>query len=129
MLTFILNILFGVVVLKLVMRLCHFLASAFWYRDCQWYAPKYGIDSWALVTDSAGAIGYGFAEGLTTRGLNIILVGRKLAHLQAKEKDLPKVNSEVQTKIIEFDFAQDTSTSDNQKKNTIKFLILKFHFW
>jgi hypothetical protein len=61
MLTFILNILVGVVVLKLVMRLFQFLASVFWYRDCQWYAAKYDIDSWALVTDAAGGIGFGFA--------------------------------------------------------------------
>jgi short-subunit dehydrogenase len=50
------------------------------------------------------------------RGLNVILIERNLAHLQAKEKDLRKVNSEVQTKIIEFDFAQDTSISDYQTK-------------
>jgi hypothetical protein len=59
MLTFILNILVGVVVLKLIMQLCQFLASVFWYRDCQWYAAKYGINSWGLVTDAAEGIGYG----------------------------------------------------------------------
>jgi short-subunit dehydrogenase len=105
-----------VVALKLVMRLYQFLALVFWYRDCKWYAAKYGIDSWTLVTDAAGGIGYGFAESLATRGLNVILVKRNLAHLDAKEKDLPKVNSEVQTKIIEFDFAQDTSILDYQTK-------------
>jgi short-subunit dehydrogenase len=116
MLTFILNVLVSIVVLKLVMRHCQFLASVFWYRDCQWYAAKYGINSWALVTDAAGGIGHGFAEGLTKRGLNAILIGRNLAHLRAKEKDLHKVNSEVQTKMIEFDFAHDTSISDYQTK-------------
>jgi short-subunit dehydrogenase len=53
---------------------------------------------------------------LTKRGINVILVGRNLAHLRAKEKDLHKVNSEVQTKIIKFDFAQDTSIPDYQTK-------------
>jgi 17beta-estradiol 17-dehydrogenase / very-long-chain 3-oxoacyl-CoA reductase len=116
MLSFILNILVSLVVLKLIMRLCQFFTSIFWYRDYQNYASKYGINSWALITDAAGDLGYEFAEGLTTRGLNVILIGRNLAELQAKEKDLLKANSEIQTKIIEFDFAKDTSISDYQTK-------------
>lgn len=82
----------------------------------QYFTGKYGSNSWALITDAAGDLGYGFAEGLTTRGLNVILVGPNPPELQAKEKDLHKANSEVQTKITEFDFAKDTSISDYQTK-------------
>jgi hypothetical protein len=66
------------------------------------FKEKYG--NYALVAGGTSGIGLALAEGLAERGLNIILVARKLEELTAAQQSL-KINYSVDVIILQADLS------------------------
>ena len=73
---------------------------------------RYGNKSWALITGASDGIGKGFCEELARIGFNLILVARNESKLNTLAKDLIKINKDIETKVITFDFSTNTSFKD-----------------
>jgi len=66
------------------------------------FAARYG--SWAIVAGASEGLGAAYAEELAARGLNLILVARRVELLQSLASTLSKKYN-VETKIIAIDLA------------------------
>ncbi|KAI9714647.1 MAG: hypothetical protein M1812_006312 [Candelaria pacifica] len=70
---------------------------------------KYGgKGSWAVVTGASDGIGKEYALQLAQKGFNIVLISRTESKLQnlAAEIETKHANSEIKTKVLAMDFAQ-----------------------
>lgn len=66
---------------------------------------RYGKNTWALVTGASDGFGAEYCRQLAKDGFNIILVSRTMSKMQEVEKQLKEINSNIQTKIVQADFA------------------------
>lgn len=73
---------------------------------------RYGKDSWALVTGASDGIGKGICQELSREGFNIILVSRTLSKLNTVALELQKINENIKTHCIEFDFDKKIQEKD-----------------
>jgi 17beta-estradiol 17-dehydrogenase / very-long-chain 3-oxoacyl-CoA reductase len=70
------------------------------------WASKYGLGSWAVVTGCTEGIGKGFCYVLAPLRINLCLVSRNKAKLEALEAELKAKFSRLQTKIVVADFSE-----------------------
>jgi 17beta-estradiol 17-dehydrogenase / very-long-chain 3-oxoacyl-CoA reductase len=89
--------------LFIIWKLLRFMYTNFFRRRLN-LLNRYGQDSWALVTGATDGIGKGLCEELAKEGFNIILVSRTLQKLKKVSADLLKVNPNIKTHEIEYDF-------------------------
>jgi short-subunit dehydrogenase len=68
------------------------------------FFEKYG--SWAVVTGASSGIGAEYARQIAAKGLNIVLVARRKARMEALATELEH-QYKVSTKVVECDVAQD----------------------
>ena len=85
---------------------------------------RYGSNSWALVTGASDGIGKGISTELARSGFNIILVARNLNKLNTVASELQKINTKIQTHVIEYDF--DSKNTEEDYMNTFSRLQEKF---
>jgi len=85
----------------LVVKLASYLAK---YFKSPLDVSKLG--DWALVTGATDGIGKGFCEQLAKQGLNLVLVSRTPAKLQAVAQELGE-KFKVETKVVDIDFTKD----------------------
>lgn len=64
------------------------------------------LGDWALVTGATDGIGKGFCFELAKKGMNIVLVSRNKAKLEAVAQEIEQ-KFNVKTKVIDIDFTQD----------------------
>mmetsp|Transcript_51177 Transcript_51177/g.125680 ORF Transcript_51177/g.125680 Transcript_51177/m.125680 type:complete len:268 (+) Transcript_51177:213-1016(+) len=67
------------------------------------YGEKYG--PWALVTGASGGIGAEYARQLAARGLNVVLVARRLEKLNDVAASLKEQNKDVATRVVAADLS------------------------
>lgn len=72
------------------------------------FATKYG--PWALVAGASEGVGAAFAEGLAERGLNVVLVARRQAALDAVASGII-ARTGVETRTLPVDLAQSDAAS------------------
>jgi len=93
-----------------------FLVVRFIYRNFirkrQNLKSRYGEDSWALVTGATDGIGKALCEELAKEGFNIILVSRNIQKLKRVSGDLLKINPNIKTNEIEYDFNMKNGLKD-----------------
>jgi len=82
------------------------------FRQRKNLVSRYGANSWALVTGATDGIGKGFCEELCLSGFNLILVSRNEDKLNALANDLKKLNSNIETHVVVFDFSARTHQND-----------------
>ncbi|XP_034944211.1 inactive hydroxysteroid dehydrogenase-like protein 1 [Chelonus insularis] len=76
---------------------------------------KFG--EWAVVTGSTDGIGKAYAKELAGRGINLILISRTLDRLEETKNEILKINSDIDIKIIQADFAKGRGvTTDIEQK-------------
>ncbi|HMZ68009.1 MAG TPA: SDR family NAD(P)-dependent oxidoreductase [Chitinophagales bacterium] len=68
------------------------------------FLNKYG--AWAVITGASSGIGAEYAKQIAAKGLNIVLVARRKARMEALASELEQ-NFNIQTKIVECDVAMD----------------------
>jgi short-subunit dehydrogenase len=68
------------------------------------FKEKYG--AWAIITGASSGIGVEFTKQIAALGLNVALVARRKARLDALAQEIA-MQYKVQTKVIECDVAQD----------------------
>jgi 17beta-estradiol 17-dehydrogenase / very-long-chain 3-oxoacyl-CoA reductase len=73
---------------------------------------RYGENSWALITGATDGIGKALCEELAREGFNIILVSRTLEKLKKVSESLLKINPDIKTHIIEYDFNNKNNLND-----------------
>ncbi|GAB1601706.1 very-long-chain 3-oxoacyl-CoA reductase-B-like [Argonauta hians] len=73
-------------------------------KNAGWLRRLRAMGDWAVVTGSTDGIGKAYAEELASMGLNIVLISRTPAKLEAVAKEI-ETKFKVETKIIAMDFS------------------------
>ena len=86
---------------------------------------RYGKDSWAVVTGGSDGIGLACCKHLASRGFNIVLIARNIDKMVKCAEQITTVgkahgHNEIKTRVLQFDFGQQYSTSDFKKLATEK---------
>ena len=97
--------------LRWMVRLAFAIKRVWWGNPVilENYGPK---ESWAVVTGSTDGIGKAIALELASRGFNLALISRNIDKLNATAKEAQekgKSSGGINTRVIVFDFAEDTS--------------------
>ena len=79
------------------------------------FASKYG--PWALVAGASDGVGAAFAEGIAERGVNVVLVARRLAVLDEVAAGIAD-RTGVQTRALAIDLAEHDAASRVAKATT-----------
>ena len=69
----------------------------------QGFEEKYG--PWALVTGASSGIGLEFSRALAARGLNLVLIARRLVRLEEAAHDLVRAHR-VEVRPVQCDLSQ-----------------------
>ena len=67
--------------------------------------------SWVVVTGASDGIGAEFCRQLAKEGFNIALVSRTLEKIIKVEGECKKINPQIETRIVQADFAGNTNLS------------------
>lgn len=105
-------VVFSLTVLKYSWRLFNNLGT-FFMGIGNVDVKKYG--SWAVVTGATDGIGKAYAEALSKKGMNLVLISRTLSKLEDLAKELEEKYS-IHTKVIAADFTEQTSIYPEIKK-------------
>ncbi|CAB0039332.1 unnamed protein product [Trichogramma brassicae] len=65
---------------------------------------EYG--EWAVVTGSTDGIGKAYAQELSARGMNLVLISRTLERLEKTKNQIQEANPDIKVKIISADFTK-----------------------
>jgi len=65
---------------------------------------RYGKDSWAVITGASHGLGWGFAQGLASRGFNVLLIARNKDLLQERVQKLYEMQKNPNSKDKKYDF-------------------------
>jgi len=73
--------------IKLGYKIWKFVYELFFMKELD-LNSRYGKDSWAVITGASHGLGWGFAQGLASRGFNVLLIARNKDLLQERVQKL-----------------------------------------
>lgn len=73
-------------------------------RPIDYFAKRYGVGSWVVVTGATGPIGSAFCSFFADQNLNLVLIGGSASALEAKSKQIKEAHPTVMTMLIVSDF-------------------------